>query len=436
MFRFLSQKKIFAFLIFIIAIVVVAYIFFGSREGESYKGLDLDKDFVSYEEVQPDSFDIKVLEDSLGSITRIKITPDSKVMLVTDLAGKVWAFTKEGDSFSKQDKPFYEVDTGFTGFPIEKGLTGLAFGADFEQSKDIFLLYMVDTKDGAKNRVTRITFTEDKSGNFVGEDPEDIFDSNVEPVGAHQIQDGVGVMIKGEPHLLFSLGENFRPEDALDLAKESGKLMLIQTDGSDPLGERPYPEYPKVQTIGLRNAYGLNFDPNDSLGRLAIVDNGPVAYDRFLYARVIDQAGEKIGGLNFQWDGTDESLAKSVKDTNTSGSPEAILKMWEETVSANEVIFHPGQGVIPSSTSDTSYALVLLFGMTGTMENERGKELTLAKIENLSSSPAISFTPLIKRREAATDFAGNPLGLAYDPETLKIYFGDIVEGRLYEADPI
>ena len=447
-----TRKKIFIAITVILLLVVftigaflvIRYVRNRGEENDNneqaYTGLELDKNLVSYEEVQPGTFKINVLTDQLGTITRIKISPDGEMMLVSDLAGTVWVFRKEQNSegivendgnFVKQEKPFYKIETGFTGFPNENGLTGIAFGADFSDSKDIFLLYAIDLgKDGAKNRITRISYEEDGSGNLVGTDPVNVF------AGAHQIQNGLGVMIQGKPHLLFSLGENYNPPDSKDLTKEAGKIMLIQRDGSDPVGTRPFSGHPKICTKGIRNVYGFDIDLNDPELRVAFLDNGPNLNDRLGYAKLIDPDGELAGGYDFNWDGEDDPITKVVPDINVQSSPNSLLHIWDQTVSPDEVIFYPGKGTIPASDDKTSYALVLLFGQTGTSDNEKGKEILLAKIDRSSFQPKVSFTTLIHRSDKATEFAGNPLGLAYDPVTLKIYFGDLVEGRIYEVEPL
>ncbi len=402
---------------------------------------------IAHYEVAPGyNFRVKVFAENLGQITRIKITPDGNTMLVSTLAENIYAFRKnEQGEFVKQDTPFFSLKTGLPGFPPEEsGLSGMVLGADFDGStgspsdrRDIFLLHTaVAGEEILKNRITRITFTEKPEGVF-GENPVQIFEGNTDSELSHQIQGGVGLMIQEKPHLLFNIGDAVNAKQSHDLSKEAGKVMLIQRDGSAPLGPRPYPRFPKVQAIGLRNAFDIAVNPFDPLKRFAIGDTGTDRFDRFLYGKVIDLDGKKQNPIDLRWDGSNESLEKEVPDTNTKGAPDMALHRWDPTETLDDVVFYSGgTGGIPGSNASTSYILLALWGKTGSTELTPGKAVKLGVLTGFDAQPTLELRDFIRRAPAGEGKMGHPLGVGVDPKTKIIYFGDILEGRIYKVEPL
>mgnify|MGYP003392876087 CR=1 FL=1 len=424
----------------IIGLVILLLIFAGffisgilryKKAGESGSSLN-------YEVVNGYKFKISKLADNIGSISRIRITPDGSTMLVATLSGNIIAFNKINGEFKRQDKPFFSLKTNLPGFPPrESGLSGLVFSADFEKSGDVFLLYsFLEDKDVLKNRITRVHFTKEKNEAY-GEAPVLIFEGNTDSETSHQIEGGVGVMVKGVSHLLFNVGDATKADNAGDLKKEAGKVMLIQRDGSSPLGERPFPDYPKIQSINLRNAFDIAFNPYDPFKRFAIGDTGMDRFDRFLYLKIADLSGMPQKGLNLAWNGTEESLQLPVKDENISGSPEGVLYRWNPTETVTDVVFYPGgTGGIPSSNANESYVLLNVWGKTGSTDIQPGKKILLGKISNLNGQPKLEINDFIRRSEAGKGKLGHPLGLSVDETTGDLFFGDILEGSIYKVEPI
>lgn len=367
--------------------------------------------------------------DEVAQVTQLDISPDGKYMLAGTLGGTVWVYQRVDGVFRRQTEPFFVLKTSQPGFPPEEaGLTGVAYGADFETSGDVFLLHsFAFEKKSFRNRVTRVHFTK-RGDRVVGTNPQQIFEANTAGTGSHQIQDGVGVFVSGKPHLLFTVGEGFVGERALDPSKEAGKVMLIQRDGKDPLGVRPYPESPKVQALGIRNAPAIGVNPKN--GKVAIGDTGPNNYDRFLYGTMFDAAGFNTQKLSFNWNGTEESLKKGAMDLY-DGHKEMVLHRWVPTETAVNIAFYENSKL--AKLKDTQhYVLVVLFGRTGEKNNTPGKKIMLGILEE-GRQNSLTLTPLIDRAAVGEGQLGHPIGLGVDRTTGDLYFGDIMEGRIYKV---
>ncbi|MBP9814335.1 PQQ-dependent sugar dehydrogenase [Candidatus Woesebacteria bacterium] len=367
--------------------------------------------------------------DEVAQVTQIDVSPDGNYMLVGTLGGTVWVYQRVDGVFRRQSEPFFVLKTSQPGFPPEEaGLTGVAYGSDFEKSGDVFLLYsFAFEKKSFRNRVTRVQFTK-RGDRVVGINPQQIFEANTAGTGSHQIQDGVGVMVAGKPHLLFTVGEGFVGERALDPTKEAGKVMLVQRDGKEPMGVRPYPESPKVQALGIRNAPAIGINPKN--GKVAIGDTGPNNYDRFLYGTVFDTAGFNIQKLSFNWNGTEESLKKSAPDLYDAGK-EMVLHRWVPTETAVNIAFYENT-TLTKLKDNQQYVLVVLFGRTGEKNNTPGKKIMLGTLEE-GRQNRLLLSPLIDRAAIGEGQLGHPIGLGVDRSTGDIYFGDIMEGRIYKV---
>lgn len=372
---------------------------------------------------------VTVFDEDAKQITQLEITPDGNYMLLGTLSGTVWVYHRIDGVFKKQTDPFFVLETAQPGFPPEEaGLTGIVLGSDFETSGDVFLNYSYALEEKSfRNRITRVTFTK-KRDKIVGVSPKQIFEANTEGSGAHQIQDGLGVMIDGKSHILFTVGEGFKAERALDPKEEAGKVILIQRDGSIPIGERPFPESPKVQALGIRNAPAIAL--NSLNGKIAIGDTGPDNYDRFLYGNFYNKDGKNNQKLSLNWDGTEDSLKKASLDLY-DGNKDMILYRWAPTNTAVNIAFYKNDKLSKLNSSQ-QYVLVTLFGRTGEKSNSPGKKIMLGVLQN-GTRNTLSLSPLIDRASIGEGQFGHPIGLTVDPITNDFYFGDIMEGRIYKV---
>jgi hypothetical protein len=351
-------------------------------------------------------------------------------MFVATLPGTVWIYHKVDGVFVRQTQPFFTIATSQPGWPPqEAGLTGLVLAADFEKSGDVFLLYSyAKEKRSFRNRVVRVTVQE-RFGRVFGVDPVEIFEANAPGTGSHQIQDGVGVMVQSMPSLLFSIGEGFVAERALDPKQEAGKLMLMDRDGKAVLGTRPYTDAPLVQAIGLRNPPAIA--RNAQTGDIMIGDTGPNNNDRLLYGKVFDEQGNNDKQLSFLWDGTEESLAKPILNPYDSNHNSNLYR-FSPTQTAVSVAFINSEKLPPLGQKQ-QYVLITLFGRTGEPGNDPGKRIELGRISHGVNGDTITLSPFIGRIPQVAEKLGHPIGLALDPQTNDMYFADIIEGRIYKA---
>lgn len=416
--------------ILIAFLIVIATIFLFEKEKKPlFFPLEKPKGELFYQTTSVYPTKLSIFAENISQITRIEFTPDGNYMLVGTLPGTIWVFHKTKEGFLRQTDPFYILNTNFKGWPPqEAGLTGITLGADFEKSGDIFLSYSYKAGEkNFKNRISRITFS--KEGNkVVGKQEKLIFEANTPGSLSHQIQGGVGLMIGGKPHVLFTIGEGFIAKRALDPTLEAGKLMLIQRDGSNPLGKRPFQSSLKIQALGLRNSPAIAKDPEN--GYIAIGDTGPDNYDRFLYGKMFDPTNN-TQKLSFNWDGQESSLLKFVPDLYNS-SQNMNLFQWAPTETPVNIVFYENKK-LPPLGNNQSYVLVSLFGKTGQTVNKPGKRIVLGVITK-GLQNRVSFATLIERAASGEGRLGHPIGLAVDPRDKTIYFGDILEKRIYKLE--
>lgn len=417
------------FTLFLVAISVTAVFFFLRKQTPLFVEQKVSTTVPMYKAAGDIPVTVSIVDSDVAQITQIDMTPDGQYMLIGTLGGTIWVYHRVDGVFKRQADPFFELKTSQPGFPPqEAGLTGVVLGADFATSGDVFLNYSFALeKKSFRNRVARVTFT--KNGNRVaGINPQQIFEANTPGTGSHQIQDGVGILVAGKPHVLFTVGEGFDGKRALDPEKEAGKVMLIQRDGSAPEGDRPFPESPKIQALGIRNAPAIGVNPLN--GKIAIGDTGPNNYDRFLYGTLYQADGKNIHKLSFNWDGSEESLKKGARDLY-DGYKEMVLYRWAPTETAVNIEFYENSKLL-TLKEHQQYVLVVLFGRTGEKNNTPGKRIMLGTLEE-GAQNTLSLVPLVDRAAVGEGQLGHPLGLAVDHKTGDVYFGDIMEGRLYKV---
>jgi hypothetical protein len=370
---------------------------------------------------------VSIFDENIEQISHMEITPDGQYLLAATLKGVIWIYHKVDGVFQRQREPFFTLSTTQPGFPPEEaGLTGLALGADFVQSGDIFLTYsFAAEKKSFRNRVARVTFSH-SGKKVIGTNLQQIFEAKTPGTGSHQIQDGEGVMVEGKPHFLFTIGEGFVATRALSVSEEAGKVMLIGRDGADPVGIRPFPEAPKVQAVGLRNAPAMSRNPRS--GKIAIGDTGPNNYDRFIYGGIFDTEGKKAPKLSLLWDGTEGSLQKGVADP-FDNNKEMILARWAPTETLVNIVFYENNK-LPELLPNQQYVLLDLFGRTGETVNKPGKSIMLGVLTE-GNTNTLRLLPLVERAPAGEGKLGHPIGLVADPSTGDIYFADIMESRIY-----
>ncbi len=409
-----------ALLLSFVLLVTVSFflsrtVFFPAKTSSQEKDYEVYQG-VSYQAVDSEDFDISVITSSLNAPTRVRLSPNGNRLFASQLTGEVLVLEKKQSAWS-EPKIISKVETKFPGFPPEEGgLAGISLSHNFETDGKIFLFYTYKNQDGIiKNRIAAI-----RVFNFLGKTiatkPKQIFEANADGNASHQITDGYSLDIEGKPHLMFVLGEGFEAERALDPNLEAGKVMLIQHTGEDPLGKRPFEENPRIEAIGIRNAFVLTKDAFDDKGRFIVADTGPSKYDRLIYAKLAQGTP-----FNFLWDGEESTLARAIPDPTDTTFEDIVISRLPETRTFTGVVF-----------SKDSKIYTTVFGQTGSPSNTPGKEIWEGTITR-EIDEGIQFKPIIVRAEEAEGMLGNTLGLAYDEDSGTFYFLDIMEGRLYQA---
>src|SRR3972149_4746515 len=160
-----------------------------------------------YEALLP-SWQVQRIASNLIAPTRIRITPDGKYMLVTQITGELLAFKKDSSSWNSQPILLAKVDTGSEGFPPEEaGLVGITFSHNFDENGTAFLLYSQKKDEKYFNKIAKTTLKENFLGKLIASQLVEIFEANIEGNVAHQITDALGVLYNNEPHLLVLIGE-------------------------------------------------------------------------------------------------------------------------------------------------------------------------------------------------------------------------------------
>ncbi|MBN1915770.1 PQQ-dependent sugar dehydrogenase [Candidatus Dojkabacteria bacterium] len=432
-----SNFPVLHFLIFQIIALGLGYIYFNPPvfrkvESQEQKQLFDVIDKEGYEAIEKDKFEVSIFASNIPSISSIAISPDDKYMLASSLDGDITAFVRQGENLVRQAVPFFSLGSLCSGFPEEYGLTGITFSVDFEKSRELFLFYSEkNNEDKIFNKVGKIIINEE-SGVLTGVNLTTIFTANIEGGSSHQIQKGISTLVSGKPHVMFAIGDGFNSAEAQDKSLESGKIILIQADGSNPLGSRPYPKSPRIQAIGIRNAPGLAIDSFDPDKRVIILDTGPDKYDRFIYSNLLSNNRFPNSGNNLGWDGTTASLQRRISHPDTDSLTDMVLHRWNQTVTPTNIEVHKGKGAIPASDEKSTSVLISYFGVTASPTSVRGKQIALGIITRGIDKSVLSLSPIIERSNQSDKYYSNPLGLAVE-KSGNFYFGDIIEGRIYKV---
>jgi glucose/arabinose dehydrogenase len=403
---------------------------------------DGNPNMLTYRPVTPFKASIRILASGIDQVSDLQISSDGNYLLATTLPGNVYVFEKKAGTFIRQDQPFFSLSTSKVTMPaFQIGMTGVAFGADFATSGDVFLFYSEDSSGQAgkisesknpnqaafKNKITRVTLSKTGKGIF-GKNPATIFTGNALAAQAHQIEKGVGVMISGKPSLLFTIGDSFNAANAQNPSIESGKLMLIQRDGTAVPGKRPFPEDPKIQGISLRNGTSLSYDSKSD--RMLMTDTSNDNYDRLMSGTFFDKNGNNSLPLSFNWNGDDLSLLSPVPDLYTK-TTDTVTYRWSPSETPVNSSFYSNP-ILPKLPSDAQYVLVTTFGEPLSLSNKPGKRILLGVLHT-GDHPVVTFRGLIERTFDGKNKLGNPIGLAVDPTSKDIYFGDLMEGNIYKV---
>lgn len=383
---------------------------------------------------------LEVVDCGLALPSRMRFSPAGDFLLVAQLRGVVEAFLRQGDRFEALESPLY--DLGELGVRDEAGLTSIFFGAQFDldapepERRDLFLNYQRRQGRRNQNVIRRVTLARTPDG-LEARDPVDIFVAADQTDQAHQIQDGVGLIHEGAPHILVAVGDAKEPDTARDPSGPNGTFQLMRRDGQPPLGERPWPQFPSTHAIGVRNTYGFLHLPAEIDPRRGLVgfDNGNSDIDRAWLVRPFPTSG-RPAPLDLGYTGDDFAPSwTEFADPHTrsalGGERRAVFMTFSPPLSPTSVAIHPGGGGIPQTRQGTVSLLVSMFGRSGEQTWTPGKTIDLVTLTNIEGAALQANRRVVVERRPETEGTyRHPVALDVDPVTKDTYFADIITGDL------
>lgn len=235
----------------------------------------------------PEGFRIETLATNLNAATALTVAPDGSVF-IADQTGplRVW---KEGRLLPS---PALDL-TGRVDDYWERGLIGVTLHPDFPHTPHLFVLYVAKESypHHVVSRFTLLGDVADPASEFVlleGDDQR-LFGGSV-PHG-HQ---GGPIRFGPDAKIYIGLGEQTAGKPSQSLEALQGKILRINPDGSipaeNPFYERTTGKYRAIWAIGIRNPFGLAFQPET--GRLFESDVGQSLWE---------EINEIKRGANYGW---------------------------------------------------------------------------------------------------------------------------------------
>jgi glucose/arabinose dehydrogenase len=215
---------------------------------------------------------VQTVTSNLGTAVDLAFDPSdpSRLFYTEKTTGRVWLIVNG----VRQATP---VITFTVSTSSERGLLGIAMDPSFGVSNRYIYVYYTSPDASqcpgfnAENRVARF-----EENNGVGSNPVIIFRS-CQSAGNHN-----GGIIRFGPDgkLYISVGDNATAANSQNVQVTQGKIHRINPDGSIPSDNPVFTQtgaLPSLYAIGLRNTFGLTFDPPDTQApwRLFASENGP-----------------------------------------------------------------------------------------------------------------------------------------------------------------
>ncbi|GAB5560899.1 MAG: hypothetical protein SynsKO_25460 [Synoicihabitans sp.] len=251
-------------------------------------------------EVGP-GYTAEVIARELNAATAMIVLEDGRV-LIADQTGplRVW---QDGRVL---EQPVLDL-TGRLDTYWERGLIGMVMDPDFPNTPHIFVMY-VAKEPYTHHVVSRFTLV----GNHIDPASEVILlegDDQATLGGwapwGHQ---GGPLAVGPDGHLYIGLGENTNQDTSQRLDTLQGKILRIARDGSIPKDNPFYTEttgkYRSIWAYGIRNPFGLAFDPQT--GRLWETDVGQTSFEEI---NIIERGG------NYGWPKA-EGMSSDVRFVN------------------------------------------------------------------------------------------------------------------------
>lgn len=276
----------------------------------------------------PPGFVSETLATGLNAATTLVPLADGRI-LIADQTGplRVW---KDGALLPTPALDLSaRLDTWW-----ERGLVGVTPHPDFPRTPHLYVLYIAKSPF-THHVLSRFTFR----GNIVDPASEQILLegdnqgllTSKQPAG-HQ---GGPLRFGPDGKLYVALGEQSTGQPAQQLDRLQGKILRLNADGSIP-ADNPFHaqttgKYRAIWAYGLRNPYGLAFQPET--GRLFATDVGQTAFD---------EVNEIVRGANYGWPAAEGPASNPAYKNPLYAYPPAIGR------SVVGAAFHPRTGGTPA----------------------------------------------------------------------------------------
>ena len=235
----------------------------------------------------PDGFEERVVVTDINAATTLTILPDGRVIYAEQTG---FLYVVDGENVLAE--PALDI-SGKLDTYWERGLVGLTHDRDFPRSPYLYLLY-VAKEPYTHHVVSRFTL----EGNRVDPGSERILlrGDDQAKLGGRVPAGHQGGPIRHGPDgkLYIGLGENTNGAQSQSLTSLCGKILRLNTDGSipenNPYFRQTYGKYRTIFSLGIRNPYGLDFQPGT--GRLFESDVGQTSFE---------EINEIQSGQNYGW---------------------------------------------------------------------------------------------------------------------------------------
>ena len=197
-----------------------------------------------------------MVHGNLNFTSTLRFAPDGRLFCLETWTGRVMVYADTAATTPSEWATLPVVSSG------EHGLLGMAFHPQFPDSPFVYLYHT--NPDPFCNRVVRMT---DSAG--VGTAYTVILDG----LGAYSDTHQSGRVAFGPDRMLYvTVGDQYVPTTAQDLSVLQGKILRMTTTGRAAPGN-PFGPSNRIAAYGIRNSYGLCFDPLTGYGYFT--DNGP-----------------------------------------------------------------------------------------------------------------------------------------------------------------
>jgi glucose/arabinose dehydrogenase len=233
----------------------------------------------------------------------LAVDPDGRLFYAELLTGNIRIF----QNGSVVPEPFVTIES-VSNFG-ESGFLGLALHPDFNETPFVYAMYVVDDPETGFPSGQRILRYRDVNG--IGKDRTVILDNL--PAATHLSHNGGRLKFGPDGKLYVTIGDTNVKELSQDTTNVAGSILRYNPDGSIP-ADNPIPGSP-VYAYGLRNVFGLAFQPNTD--SLYATENGPGGFD---------EVNKIEAGQNYGW-----PLHMGKAEVTGFTDPIAVYGSWPES---------------------------------------------------------------------------------------------------------